>query len=112
MTNEKIVYKGKIVEVVQKVIKRDGKEIFFEYARRSPGTRLMIITSDNSILLTREFRHELNEYDYRLPGGKVFDTLEEYNSFLSENKDILAKATEAAKKEAKEEVGIEVEEIG
>ena len=30
------------------------------------------------IQLSKEFRSELNGYDYRLPGGKVFDTLEEY----------------------------------
>jgi len=31
------------------------------------------------ILLSREYRSELDRYDYRLPGGKVFDTLAEYH---------------------------------
>lgn len=99
---EKVVYQGKIIEVVQQ-----GNR---EFARRSPGTRL-IIRSGDKILLTKEYRSETGNYDYRLPGGKVFDTLEEYNRFLSTGQDILPQAIKAAKKEAREEVGIEVEEI-
>lgn len=107
---EKIVYQGKIIEVVQQNRKIGGTEKLFEFARRSPGVRL-IIRSDDKILLTKEYRTETGNYDYRLPGGKVFDTLEEYNRFLSTGQDILPQAIEAAKKEAREEVGIEVEEV-
>jgi 8-oxo-dGTP pyrophosphatase MutT (NUDIX family) len=104
---ETITHQGKIIEVVQKEVEINGKKKVFEYARRSPGTRL-IIPKGNSILLTKEFRSELNSYDYRLPGGKVYDSLEEYNNALRSNVDINESAKIAAIKEAKEEAGIEV----
>jgi hypothetical protein len=60
--HENIVYQGRILEIVQKEV--GGK--IFEIARRSPGVRLIIL-KDESILLTKERRHEYNGYDYRLP---------------------------------------------
>lgn len=106
--SEEIKYKGRIFEVVQKRVVIDGEEKVFELARRSPGVRLIIVTPDNQLLLTKEHRKELNAWDYRLPGGKVFDTLDEYGQFAG---DVLSKAEEAARKEAEEEVGIKVEEV-
>lgn len=105
---EEIVYKGKIFEVVKQAMKAGEAKVVFEIARRSPGTRLIIVNNDK-LLLSREFRTELNDYDYRLPGGKVFDTLDEYNNHLSEN--ILPFATEAAKRECKEETGLVAKNI-
>jgi ADP-ribose pyrophosphatase len=107
---EKITHQGKIIEVVQKEVEHNGKTQVFEFARRSPGTRLIIPKGDK-IILSKEWRHELGGYDYRLPGGKVYDSLEEYNKALEQNVDISEKAKIAAKKEAREEVGIEVTDI-
>ncbi len=107
---EKIVYQGKIIEVVEKTREVKGKEKSFEFARRSPGVRL-IIPTEGGILMTKEFRYELSDYDYRLPGGKVFDTLAEYNAFLEKGDDMAIAAQNAAIKEAKEEVGIDVKDI-
>lgn len=107
---ERITHKGNILEVVQKDIDVGGKTKTFEYARRSPGVRL-IVPKDSKILLTKEFRHELNAYDYRLPGGKVFDSLDEYNKALSEGVDITVNAKAAAIKEAGEEAGIEATDL-
>ena len=109
--SEQIVYQGKMIEVVHQKVKIGDKEKTFEFARRSPGTRLIIRTPENKILITKEFRTETDNYDYRLPGGKVFDSLEEYNQFLNSGQDILEQAKQAAIKEAKEEVGIDVQEI-
>lgn len=103
---EKITHQGRIIEVVQKEIEQNGKVKVFEYVRRSPGVRL-IIPKENTILLTKEFRRELNSYDYRLPGGKVYDSLDEYNNALITSVDINESAKVAAIKEAKEEAGIE-----
>lgn len=100
---EKIVYAGKIFEIVEQPMRIGEKRMVFEVARRSPGTRLMIVR-DNQMLITREFRPELGSYDYRLPGGKVFDTLAEYKQHASEN--ILPFAIEAAKRECREEAGL------
>jgi ADP-ribose pyrophosphatase len=104
---EKVTYKGKVIEVIERPMKIGAKEVTFELARRAPGTRLIIETPDENILLTKEFRSELKTYDYRLPGGKVFDSLEEYNKFLNGSGDILAQARLAALKEAHEEVGVD-----
>lgn len=105
---EEIVYKGKIFDVVHQSMEMNGKEVVFEIARRSPGVRLIIIKGDN-ILLTKEFRAELNVYDYRLPGGKVFDMMDEYRE--KNREDILRFAIEAAKRECREETGLIVKNI-
>jgi 8-oxo-dGTP pyrophosphatase MutT (NUDIX family) len=60
----------------------------------------LIITDGDKILLTKEFRRELNQEDYRLPGGKVFDTLKEYNAY---RQNIEPSCLVAAKRECEEE---------
>lgn len=105
--DEEIVFQGRIVEVVKQPMKVGDKAIAFEYARRTPGVRLVILDeATQKILLTKEFRYEIEDIDYRLPGGKVFDSLEEYNAFLESDKDIAAPAAARAIIEAKEETGI------
>jgi len=99
--DEKIVYQGKLFEIVQK----DVWWKVFEIARRAPGIRLLVIDGDK-ILLTKEWRHEHWTYDYRLPGGKVFDTLEEFNRCLFEWKDMLSFVEAAAKEECEQEAWI------
>lgn len=102
--SEKVVYRGKIIEIVQ-LPQPNGK--VFEVARRAPGTRLIILSEDGSqLLLTREHRREIGDYDFRLPGGKVFDTLEEYDAFRVSGKDILIPAEAKARGEALEETGL------
>jgi ADP-ribose pyrophosphatase len=103
--NEKITYQGRIVEVVEREVIIGEKTKTFELARRSPGVRLIII-KDNTVYLSKEFRHEVQGYDFRLPGGKVFDTLTEFNDALSNNTNVLESAKAAAIKEAREEMGI------
>jgi len=100
---EEIVYKGKIFEIVKQPMRVGEKRMFFEIARRSPGIRLIIV-KDDKMLISHEFRTELDAYDYRLPGGKVFDTLDEYNKHSSKN--ILPFAVDAAKRECREETGL------
>ncbi|HSX07502.1 MAG TPA: NUDIX domain-containing protein [Candidatus Saccharimonadales bacterium] len=104
-TNEEIVFSGKIGEVVH-TTQPDGR--VFERYRRAPGTRLVIITPDKKLIMTREHRQEIGNIDLRLPGGKVRDTLGEYHELLESGKDIVAAASEAAAKEASEEVGVTV----
>jgi hypothetical protein len=103
MSQPKIIYQGKIIEVVQE--EDNGRTI--EYGRRSHGTRLIIVTPEKKLLMTKEYRRELNSTDFRLPGGKVFDTLPEYNEFLSSGADIIPQAKKGAALEARQEVGIE-----
>lgn len=62
-------------------------------------------------MLTKEFRRELQGYDYRLPGGKVFDRLAEFEAFRKSGADILDAARAKAKAEAAEEAGIAVDAV-
>ena len=83
--SEKIVFQGKMIEVVHEtIIAPNGKEITLERGRRAPGVRLIIKTPDGKFLISKEERLKTGT-DYRLPGGRVFDSLVEYNDFLSTN---------------------------
>lgn len=108
---EQITFKGKLIEIVEQKWGVGDKQFTMEYARRAPGTRLVIISPDKKILLTEEYRVDLLDWDIRLPGGKVVDSLQEYEETLKNKEDMLNKALIAAKKEALEEVGLEVLEI-
>lgn len=104
--SETIFASGKIFELVH-VTQPDGR--VFEIARRAPGVRLIIHDKiQRKILLTKEHRQELGDWDYRLPGGKVFDSLEEYEAFRSSGKDIMPVAQNKAIAEAAEECGLKV----
>ena len=105
INKEKIKYKGKLFEVVTEPVEIDGKTFEFEKVRRSPGVRLILKDGQGNILLTREFRRELDSFDYRLPGGKVFDSLDEFNEFKQGHGDIIEKAKQAVIKESEEETG-------
>lgn len=107
---EEIKYQGRMIEIVEKEVDLGKTKKIFELARRSPGVRL-IIPKGNQILLSKEFRHEVAGYDYRLPGGKVYDTLIEYNEALTSGVEIALAAKQAAIKEAKEEAGIEITDL-
>jgi 8-oxo-dGTP pyrophosphatase MutT (NUDIX family) len=106
--NEKIAFSGKIGEVVH-TTQPDGR--VFERYRRPPGTRLVIITPDQKLIMTREHRQETGNVDLRLPGGKVCDTLDAYHDLLASGQDMTAAASEAAAKEASEEVGVTVSNL-
>ncbi len=106
--SEEIFAKGRLFELVHET-QPDGR--VFEVARRAPGVRLIIADKENKkVLLTKEYRKELNDWDFRLPGGKVFDSLEEYEAFRQSGKDILSAAVKKAGEESTEEAGIEITE--
>ena len=107
-----VTYNGRIIQVVEKETETSsGKIKVFERARRAPGVRLLIENEKKELLLNKEFRYELWEYDWRLPGGKVFDDLVSYVSFLDTWKDMLEAVKDAAKREWKEEAGVEAKII-
>ena len=109
--SESIAYSGKIFSVVQQQVQIGDIIKTFEVSRRAPGTRLIIVNDDGEILLSKEYRAETWNYDIRLPWWKVFDTLKEYESFLSSWKDIDEAAKKGAIKEAQEEVWVVTENI-
>lgn len=109
-SGEEIVYRGRLIEIVHMNVETSGGTQVFEMARRGPGTRLIFDNGD-SILITKEFRYELDAYDFRLPGGKVFDSLKDYEAFLATGKSEVEVAQAAASKEGREEVGLDPQDI-
>ena len=106
------VYQGRIVEVVEYEVEvAPGKKKMFEKARRAPGVRLIIRDAAWRFLLNKEWRYELGEHDWRLPGGKVVDTLQEWISIVDAWKDVLPYVEEAARREALEEAWLIVESM-
>lgn len=101
--SEIVAFSGKIGEVIHQQ-QPDGR--VFERYRRPPGTRLIIISPDKKILITKEHRQETGGVDLRLPGGKVRDSLAEYHELLASGDDIAEAAKQAAIKEAAEETGL------
>ncbi len=105
-----VVYRGKMFEVVQ----WEGKPgVTFESAVRAPGVRLIIETkkigqqeNKKALLMTREIRREAGGYDYRLPGGKVFDTLAELDAHRQSGADIGPFIKQTLEREGREEAGI------
>jgi len=106
--NESIAYSGRIGEIVE-TTQPDGR--VFERYRRPPGARIIIVSPDNKILVTKEYRQESGRVDLRLPGGKVRDTIDSYHELLMSDDDMLTAATEAARKEALEETGMIVDNL-
>lgn len=107
------IFKGKIIEVVNYTVTygKDEEQGSFtaEVARRSPGVRLLLDDKQQQkILLTREARAETGGWDYRLPGGKVFDSLSDYIDHAENDDILLEKASIAADKECEEEAGYKV----
>ncbi len=80
------VWTGKMW-VAEQSTQPDGR--VFERVLRAPGSRIIIV-KDGKMLFTREKRGELGgKVDYRLPGGKVFDTNEVFQAYLESGKDRL-----------------------
>lgn len=109
---EKIIAEGKMFQLVHTPHVLGGKTVYFEHARRAPGVRLIIPSADRSeILITSEYRREVNGYDLRLPGGKVFDTLKEFTASLANGSNLTEHVLAKARAEAREETGVIVNSV-
>jgi ADP-ribose pyrophosphatase len=107
-SERQVVFSGRIVEVVRaKRALPDGRTIEIEFAERSPGVR-GIVTDGENILLTREWREEAGGWDYRLPGGKVFDTLEEFRAGRDDDAVLIEACRRAASRELQEEANLAI----
>lgn len=83
-----------------------NKRIKYNYVVRPPGVRALII-ENNRILLTKEYRYELNTWDYRLPGGKVYNTINDYNN-AQKKESILEDVRKTLFREVFQEAGYEI----
>jgi 8-oxo-dGTP pyrophosphatase MutT (NUDIX family) len=84
----------------------------FEQVVRPPGVRVIVVDETEQVVyLTQELRAETNGWDWRVPGGKVFDNIGDYLPyFLNEEADshtqgLLTEVMKAATREAEEELG-------
>jgi len=101
LEKEDVLYRGKLFEIVRNYWKTDRGILSRELAIRPPGVRVLL-KNKGKILIQKEYRREYEDWDYRLPGGKVFDTLDEYRNAGG---NIVKHAELAAKKELLEETG-------
>lgn len=81
-----IVFIGKIGAMVKYPVLVDFGEGYvekiFEKFVRPPGTRIIAVR-DGKIFFNKERRLELDGFDWRLPGGKVFDSFAEFEPYVS-----------------------------
>jgi 8-oxo-dGTP pyrophosphatase MutT (NUDIX family) len=55
----------------QNVKEKDGTESLHTWVWRRDGVRIIAVDARGRMLLQREFRYELDGYDWKLPGGKL-----------------------------------------
>lgn len=71
VNDHELVFAGKNFKVFHEhVTARSGARELHEYVWRTDGARIIALSGD-AILMSREYRHELGAFDWRLPGGKV-----------------------------------------
>lgn len=102
-------YHGRLIRVAtQRMMFPGNKEKTIEFAERSPGARTLV-TDGTRILMMKEWRMETGNWDYRLPGGKIFDSLDEY--LVEKDKpdiDMNRIAAAGARRELEEETGLDL----
>jgi ADP-ribose pyrophosphatase len=104
-----VVYAGKIIRVVRQRMRLPSGEIqTWEQAERSPGVRVVVLNGDG-VLLTCEWRHEQQRYDYRLPGGKIFDSYDEFDLCRDDPEALARACRRAAERELREEAHLRID---
>lgn len=97
-----VVYQGKLIRVTTSTT---PKGFQLETASRPPGTRIIVHdTTKNVILLNQEIRLDIGA-DLRLPGGKICNSIDEWDSFKTET-DFDKLLLDSASREVREEAAI------
>lgn len=93
VTESKQVYKNPWIELTQdKVIRPNGKEGMFGVVNAGEGVNVLALDKNNQVYLIYEYHYAIEKYEYILPSGGI-----------DKNETPL----EAAKRELKEEAGLE-----
>lgn len=107
--NHRVQFSSRLFDIMNhEVLFSDGVVKTFEYVERSPGVRTLV-SDGEAILVTKEWREELGKWDIRLPGGKLFENVNDYKSFKEkklDSSDVIREARNAAHKETLEEAGM------
>jgi ADP-ribose diphosphatase len=70
--NYREVFRGRNFAVRQEEVRLPGGEVeVHEHVWRTDGTRIIALDESRRVLLTHEYRHELTDWDWRIPGGKI-----------------------------------------
>jgi 8-oxo-dGTP pyrophosphatase MutT (NUDIX family) len=89
------IYAGEFIEVFEdKVIRPDGEEGRYATVKMKPGVSILAIDDEDNVYLTRQFRYTIGEESLEVIAGGIDE----------------GEPLEAAKREAREEMGIEAEE--
>ena len=109
--SEDVAFKGNLITIINRKFKiyKKNKTSYFtvEIAKRPPGVRLIIVRN-KKILLNKEYRSELGKWDYRLAGGKIFDSLDDFLMLENDPKKMIEMTERAVRVEGLEESGIHI----
>ncbi len=111
-----IKYKGDLFQVIQRskkcyvpLVEREQEiDLVYELVKRPPGVRAIVV-KDGQVLLNKEYRYELDAWDFRLPGGKVFDSLDAFSQI--EECKLMDLVKKKLVEELREEADIETREF-
>lgn len=91
--SSKSVYKNKWMEVFEDEIEfPSGKRGIYGYVTRANGAGIAVVNEKNEILLIKQYRYPIDQFEWNLPGGGVSDADPEVSAL----------------RELKEETGVEV----
>ena len=80
-----LIYDGKIIKVEKDtVLCPNGKKASREVVRHNGGAGILCVTSDNKVLLERQFRYPYDEIIYEIPAGKLEKGEDPYQAALRE----------------------------
>lgn len=66
------IFKGKIFTVEKDIVLcPNGKEAYREIVRHDGGAGVLCVTSDEKVILIKQFRYAYNEVMYEIPAGKL-----------------------------------------
>jgi 8-oxo-dGTP pyrophosphatase MutT (NUDIX family) len=94
--SSKSVYKNKWMEVFEDEVEYpNGTKGIYGYVKRSDGASVAVVNQNNEILLIKQYRYPTKAYEWNVPGGGLDGDDPEV----------------AARRELKEEAGIEVNHL-
>lgn len=90
-----VLFEGKVVRLERdKVLCPNGVESYREVVRHNGGAAILCVTSDNKVLLERQFRYPYDEVIYEIPAGKLEKGEDPYDAAIREFEEETGNKTE------------------